>query len=146
GQTLVFTTYKPTPLGTRRYRPNALKSTISVVLWDIATRRTRHVFYDAQDSASSSDGKLIVVPRRKQIEMWDVATARFLGNLHIERAVPMGEFRFSPDGTILTSASSHGGGGLYLPLDAIAAWDVGTRQLVALHSQFNVNSNGKRFH
>jgi WD40 repeat protein len=145
GKTLVFTTYKPTRLVTRRYRPNALKSKIAVVLWDIPTRRTRHIICDAQESASSPDGKLMAVPLMRRshtppIQLWEIATARLLGNLQAERWVPMGELKFSADGSILTASSGIGGGGDYLPLDGIAAWDVPTRRLVSLHSRRSFSS------
>jgi WD40 repeat protein len=153
GRTLVFSTYKPTRLGMRRYRPNALKSTIAIVLWDIPTQRARQIIYGAQDYASSPDGKLLAVPRmrqpgRKDIELWQVASGRFLGDLQDMgiNGAPENPPKFSPDGTALTAASTNWAGGQGpIPLQQIATWDVRTRQPIALRTLDAVAPDGKKF-
>ena len=81
------------------------------VLWDVGTRKPRHVLdMDATSLAFSPDGHMLAIGHFKTVTLWDVASGKRLASLAMGLRSPWGihSVAFSPDGKLLATGAGNG--------------------------------------
>lgn len=96
----------------------------TVLLWDVATRTNIATFEETDDPFSlafSVDGLLATGLDDETVRLWDVAKREVIATLEGHTG-DVNSVTFSPDATLLASASSWDG--------AVKLWDVATHEIV----------------
>jgi WD40 repeat protein len=152
GRTLTYATYLPPTSSKSRPLRLHKKAKVSVVLWDTQTGRRRQAIAVARSYLTrvAPNGKLVAslsgTFSKRSCKLWDTETGRALGELTAESLGRLDAIEFAPDSSMLVAVRHHPRGASFplgMPIDVIAAWDVKSQRLLALHDAQRLVPGGR---